>query len=60
MDVIFAIIVAAVIIRFALPFFYAFEKAVKDEADRISREGLIKTENGAFWSPDQELRTHKH
>jgi hypothetical protein len=58
MEVVLAIVIAIITIRFVIPFFHAFEQAVKEEADRVSREGLIKTDNGAFWSPDQELRPH--
>lgn len=34
-------------------------KAIKEEADRVHKEGLIKTD-GAFWSPDQEYIKPKH
>jgi hypothetical protein len=58
MEVLFGIGIAILLARIIIPFFDALTQAVKEEADRVSREGLIKTVNGAFWSPDQELRPH--
>ena len=59
-DVLLAIIFGVVLLKFVLPIISAFADAVKSEADRIQKEGLIKTNDGAFWSPDQELRPKKH
>jgi hypothetical protein len=60
MDVLFTIIFTVVLLRFALPVIGAFTDAVKSEANRIHEEGLIKTNDGAFWSPDPELQPKKH
>lgn len=59
-DVLYVAILGIVLVKFVLPFVSAFSDAVKSEADRIHKEGLIKTNDGAFWSPDQELRPKKH
>lgn len=59
MDVLLAIAFGYMLLRFVLPGISAFTEICKDEMRRIHREGLIKTD-GAFWSPDQELKTKHH
>jgi hypothetical protein len=53
MEVLFGIGIAILLARIIIPFFDALTQAVKEEADRVSKEGLMKTD-GAFWSPNQD------
>lgn len=59
MDVLLTIVFGLVLVRFVLPGLSAFTEIFRDEMKRIDREGLIKT-NGAFWSPDQEIKAKHH
>jgi hypothetical protein len=60
LEVLLALVVSAALIIYVIPTLNDLSKAIKDEADRVHKEGLIKTDGGAFWSPDQESLKSKH
>lgn len=59
LEVLLALVLGTALIIYVIPTLNDLSKAIRDEADRIHKEGLIKTD-GAFWSPDQEYLKPKH
>jgi hypothetical protein len=53
-EVICALVFGYFLYKVALPFVNDLAIAIKEEVKRVDREGLVKTDNGAFWSPDQD------
>ncbi len=53
LEVLFALAFSVALIIYVIPTLNDLSKAIREEADRVHKEGLIKTD-GAFWSPDQE------
>ena len=54
LEVLLALVFGVFLYKVALPFVNDFAVAIKEEADRVHKEGLVKTNNGPFWSPDQD------
>ncbi|MBR6811070.1 hypothetical protein IKM56_01355 [Candidatus Saccharibacteria bacterium] len=59
LEVLFALALSTALIIYVVPTLNDLSKAIRDEIDRVHKEGLIKTD-GAFWSPDQESLKSKH
>ena len=59
LEVLFALALSIALIIYVIPTLNDLSKAIREEADRVHKEGLIKTD-GAFWSPDQEYIKPKH
>ncbi|MDO4729694.1 MAG: hypothetical protein Q4A96_00660 [Candidatus Saccharibacteria bacterium] len=59
LEVLLALVLSIALIIYVIPTLNDLSKAIRDEADRVHKEGLIKTD-GAFWSPDQEYIKPKH
>lgn len=59
LEVLFALAFSVALIIYVIPTLNDLSKAIREEADRVHKEGLIKTD-GAFWSPDQEYIKPKH
>lgn len=59
LEVLFALAFSVALIIYVIPTLNDLSKAIREEADRVHKEGLIKTD-GAFWSPNQEYIKPKH
>ena len=60
LEVLLALALSTALIIYVVPTLNDLSKAIRDEIDRVHKEGLIKTDGGAFWSPDQESLKSKH
>ena len=60
LEVLLALALSTALIIYVVPTLNDLSKAIRDEIDRVHKEGLIKTDDGAFWSPDQEYIKPKH
>lgn len=60
LEVLLALALSIALIIYVIPTLNDLSKAIRDKIDRVHKEGLIKTDDGAFWSPDQEYIKPKH
>lgn len=56
MELFFVLVMLAVMAKWVFPAMSAFSDSLIDEIKDVEKNGLIKTDNGAFWSPNQSQK----